>query len=222
VTLNQQNCPMIRSGFACAVIKSKMYMFGGRFVDQRSFSCVEVFDIQDNLWINCQESLAENKAEHTMDAIDNHIILFGGYEGQRLYNDLRLFDTKSSKWLNISPPGKSIAPSHRYGHSSIILNDGLLIFGGIDKQKPLNDLWRFCLIKGSWTQIKYTGIVTPLFRSTIIEAPQGLIIMGGAKGFQVSYILNSRNTATSFTSSISKDSKLVKYPLIFQCFLQDV
>ena len=207
--LSQQNCPMVRSGFACAVIREKLYLFGGRFSDQRPFTCMEIFDTIEQRWTASQESLAENKTEHTMDAVDNFLVLFGGYEGQRLYNDLRLFNVSTSKWINISPPGKSQAPSHRYGHSSLVLRDGLIIFGGIDKQKPLNDLWRFCFVKGLWTPVKYTGIVSPLFRSTLVEAANGLLIMGGAKGFQVDSS-QSRNTATSSTSSIWKKIRLAR------------
>lgn len=176
---------MMRSGFACAVVREKLYLFGGRFTDQRSFSCVETFDTLDMKWSSLQDSLAENKTEHTMDAVDNYLVLFGGYEGQRLYNDLKLFNISSEKWVNISQTSKSQSPSHRYGHTSLVVSDGLFLFGGIDKQKPLNDLWRFCFVKGVWSQIKYSGIISPLFRSTIFEVSNGLLIMGGAKGFQV-------------------------------------
>jgi hypothetical protein len=38
---------------------------------------------------------------------------------------------------------KNGGPSHRYGHASVVFRESLFIFGGMDKQKPLNDLWRF-------------------------------------------------------------------------------
>lgn len=139
-----------------------------------------------------------------MDAVDNFLVLFGGYEGQRLYNDLRLFNVSTSKWINISPSGKSQAPSHRYGHSSLVLKDGLMIFGGIDKQKPLNDLWRFCFVKGIWTPIHYTGLISPLFRSTLVEAGNNLLIMGGAKGFQVVLMLIKKYTNQFYFVNLDK------------------
>ena len=110
---------------------------------------------------------------------ERYLVVFGGYEVHRLYNDLRVFDTLSRQWSGI--PSRAASPAHRYAHSSVVVEDSLYVFGGMDRHQPLNDLWRFSFESLEWTQIKYSGIVSPLFRSAATEVEDGFLLIGGAK-----------------------------------------
>ena len=163
--------------------KKKYYMFGGKFSDQRAFSPIECFDCTSMEWKSFQNTLEENKIEHSLDQLDSYLVIFGGYEAHRIYNDLKAFDLEKLSWISLQP--KSESPSHRYGHASIVYKQDLYIFGGMDKQRPLNDMWRYSISGSSWMKVKYTGLVGSLFRSALVEVNGGFIIVGGAKGFQV-------------------------------------
>jgi N-acetylneuraminic acid mutarotase len=182
ISTDTEFVPLLRSGHAGQVYQKKYYLFGGKFNDQRAYSPIECFNTESLTWNSLPDTLAENKIEHTIDVVDKYLVVFGGYEGHRVYNDLKVFDLERNSWISIMQKGQ--APSHRYAHSSIIYKQDLFIFGGMDKQKPLNDLWRFCFSESSWYQVKYIGLVSPLFRSTLVEVQNGFLILGGAKAYQ--------------------------------------
>ncbi len=187
--LEQNSLPLVRSGHSGQVFRGRYYLFGGKFQDQRFYSPVECFEIDKLAWRSCPDSLSENRIEHTTNLIDAYLVVFGGYESQRIFNDIKIFDLESNLWLMIQV--KNSGPSHRYGHASIIFKESLFIFGGMDKQKPLNDLWRFNFadstyrsLTPSWNQVAYLGIIPPLFRCSMVDTNGGFLLIAGAKAFQ--------------------------------------
>ena len=132
----------MRSSHVGKLVKGRYYLFGGKFSDQRLYSTIEYFDCEKREWFTYSNSLSENRVEQSMDFIEKYLVLFGGYENHRIYNELKLFNIEKSAWTVLQPRSSAI-PSHRYGHSSLVINSDLYVFGGMDKNQTLNDLWRF-------------------------------------------------------------------------------
>ena len=70
---------------------------------------------------------------------DNVCILFGGSNGLKKHNDLFELNLDSLEWNKINFDG--LSPSGRFGHSAVIDNDLMYVFGGWDGANTLNDLW---------------------------------------------------------------------------------
>lgn len=140
--------PQVRSGHETVVYKRRLYLFGGRFSDQRKESLVEIFDCDTLKWLGLPQTLTDNKIEHTCNMYSNYMLLFGGYENQRLFNDLRIFDLETLTWGTASRGDNQAAmqtPPHRYAHCSVVIEHDLFVVGGMDQKKPLSDMWRFSL-----------------------------------------------------------------------------
>jgi N-acetylneuraminic acid mutarotase len=82
-------------------------------------------------------NIIENKGEiptarwgHTGTLINNSIIIFGGWDGENVLNDLYVFNLEKGEWNKIHNDN-DICPSSRAGHTaSLISNNEILIFAG--------------------------------------------------------------------------------------------
>jgi N-acetylneuraminic acid mutarotase len=91
--------------------------------------------------------------------------------------------TKSSNtsWVEIHQTSK--VPSQRSLHVSVVLADGIYIFGGYDGTQRTNDLYRYDLEKSEWQQISPTNMPpSPRDRHAAIVYQNGIYIFGGFDG----------------------------------------
>ena len=115
----------------------------------------------------------------TMDILGDQLVIFGGVDGNRVLNDTWVSSTApGDDWIQIYPPTR---PPARWGHSMVQGFDGLVIFGGFDKDnEPLNDLWTFN--GANWREIFPDPLMgKPAPRGGASLAP-GLFLFGGTDG----------------------------------------
>ena len=76
--------------------------------------------------------------------------IFGGFiEGEKT-NELYRYDFKGNSWEKVNALSK-ISPPNRAGHSSVIIDNQMIIFGGKDDEnEKLNDTWVFDLNSQQW------------------------------------------------------------------------
>ena len=93
--------------------------------------------------------------EHTAVLEGNHAIVFGGFEDGERTNKVLSFDTELHKWKLIAPANaEAPAPKPRAGHSAVIHQGKLYIFGGKDDEnQKLDDFWTFDLSSKTWEEI---------------------------------------------------------------------
>eukprot|EP01119_Soliformovum_irregulare_P021950 TRINITY_DN7398_c0_g1_i2.p1 TRINITY_DN7398_c0_g1~~TRINITY_DN7398_c0_g1_i2.p1 ORF type:complete len:523 (+),score=127.99 TRINITY_DN7398_c0_g1_i2:78-1646(+) len=146
-------------------------------------------------------------------AEDGKIILFGGHDGTQMLNDVHVLDTTQLSWSSInvkyemepptilsnsspmSPPASHASnltsgvtptgPSARAGHTSTYLGKNrILVFGGGDGSKILNDCWFLDLTDApAWTRPQISGTAPPgrcAHTSEFID--QKIIVFGGGDG----------------------------------------
>lgn len=98
-------------------------------------------------------------------------------------NDVFKFVFSSSEWCRIKTNGKK--PCARAGHSAVIVESYMYIFGGKDNSDTmLNDMWRLNLSVSSadWEKVAYdTESVTPRGRQghTMAFYKNHIIVFGG-------------------------------------------
>lgn len=82
------------------------------------------------------------RAAHTATVVGPRIYIFGGNDGQQVYNDVHYFDTEHLEWHH--PVGEGELPPARAGHTATYLGQGqFLVFGGASATQAFNDLYVF-------------------------------------------------------------------------------
>jgi N-acetylneuraminic acid mutarotase len=64
---------------------------------------------------------------------------FGGYDGTHRFNDTWSFNISTRKWTELQCTGS--IPSPRAGHTAVLIDDVMYVFGGLSNDKTyLDDL----------------------------------------------------------------------------------
>mmetsp|Transcript_4301 Transcript_4301/g.8728 ORF Transcript_4301/g.8728 Transcript_4301/m.8728 type:complete len:188 (-) Transcript_4301:13-576(-) len=87
----------------------------------------------------------------TATTIDGSVYTFGGCAPEGgCFNDVFVLDGASFEWRQ--PALKGTPPSARGGHSAVLVNSDILIFGGTDGKEAFNDVWKLDVLAGRWSK----------------------------------------------------------------------
>eukprot|EP00993_Chasmostoma_nieuportense_P002869 NODE_362_length_2355_cov_52.166068_g224_i2.p1 GENE.NODE_362_length_2355_cov_52.166068_g224_i2~~NODE_362_length_2355_cov_52.166068_g224_i2.p1 ORF type:complete len:764 (-),score=155.82 NODE_362_length_2355_cov_52.166068_g224_i2:62-2353(-) len=78
---------------------------------------------------------------HSSAAVNNKMLVFGGWGGGMCFNDLWEYTPHTGSWIELTPLG--VLPAARYSHTSAVVNNKMLVFGGWDDDVYFNDLWEY-------------------------------------------------------------------------------
>eukprot|EP00760_Papus_ankaliazontas_P012329 PhM_4_TR15252/c0_g1_i2/m.54608 len=118
------------------------------------------------------------RAHHSMVSIGTHALVFGGYDGTTVFNDLWSFDKISHAWKHIKASG----PVGRYAHSAVPFGDRMIIFGGFDGNAAHNDVWSFVYHRSVWRQEKSTDPPPERHQHCAVVHEDNMIVLGGTAG----------------------------------------
>jgi N-acetylneuraminic acid mutarotase len=125
------NLPSARAAHAAAVLKDKVYIFGGRHDTQR-LNDLHCLDMQTLTWsgeIHVCGPVPEGRSWHSLTAVpDRFLILYGGFsQANSALSDCWLFDTEAELWQLIELPFRK----PRLWHSACLnMYNEVLIYGG--------------------------------------------------------------------------------------------
>jgi hypothetical protein len=139
-----------------------------------------MFDIDSQCWECIQESsddTTSNNDRQYLGAVDGGAGLFGNSSG------LGLEERSSSSAAAAAVRGP--VPSRRFGYVSVVHNDKLILFGGFDGSRWLNDMYEFDFTTRSWREIQPRGAL-PSVRSCPAWAKDDsfVYIQGGYDGVE--------------------------------------
>ena len=122
--------------------------------------------------------------------------MFGGYSlSHGPLNDIRLFDTRNSTWMQVTvdsttPDAKM--PQGRYFHGADIIHSkqAIYVYGGLTKptkssnNRTLDDFWQFDIQNQRWSEVEKDGEWPPSLSSHTLTSYRGstlesLILIGG-------------------------------------------
>jgi host cell factor len=148
-----------------------MFIFGGAGEGCEPLRDIYFLDLQNWMWVpvNPTTSTPSPRFGHAHCTVGNKIVVFGGWDGTTVFDDLVVFDTEAFSWIRPQTNGR--APLGRYGHKMEF--DGkagvISIFGGvaIDKQTPgakgsltyFNDVTDLDAESMQWRRNRVTGDV---------------------------------------------------------------
>lgn len=102
-------------------------------------------------------------------------------------DDLLEFKFETGAWSSIT--GEGTRPSKRRGHSCVIYENSMFIFGGLSHDdKPLNDVYEFSFNNLRWNKIAINGHVMPKprYHHSAVVFKDSMFIFGGTDGSTVS------------------------------------
>ena len=176
-----------------AVYLNQLFIFFGKSKDSDSGSFVMVYSFIADHWEKQEvESLNFRFGSSTI-LIDNYFYFFSGVTLDSIENSIISVDLNSLPIiLKLISPNRCIPPA-RKNHIAHIVNNDLLIFGGLNGENTyLNDLWKFSLKKFEWTQIFSFGYV-----------PKPRELMGSLKFLELCFIVfGGRDESTTFSDAV--------------------
>ncbi|KAF4666579.1 meprin and TRAF y domain-containing protein MATH domain-containing protein [Perkinsus chesapeaki] len=148
-----------------------------------------MFDTQAQSWSTVVQTGPVPSARHSHSAVEYNasMYVFGGYDGN-YRNDFHAFNFISEKWSPVEVAGGSGAgPRARYRTSAVIHNDSMLVFGGHDGSKHLNDFYIFDFLTNTWSMVEpslSSKVPPPTPRDSHIAAVYGdsMYVFGGSTG----------------------------------------
>lgn len=109
---------------------------------------------------------------------DKKLYVVGGCEsGGDPVSDVWIYDITSRQWSKEKSP---LEP--RYGHSSVVYNDSMFVFGGRKKKAFFNDLWMYSFATGTWKLLDVSGAPSPRSRHSVSIVGGKMYLYGGESG----------------------------------------
>ena len=123
-----------------------MIVFGG-FEDGERTNDTIAYNLKSNVWTAIKHEQGKRpcpRSGHSAVIQGNFMYVFGGKAGNSLkLNDLWQFNIQSHVWTEIKPVDDE-RPEVRSGHTAVVWDGVMVIFGGIfEVTKELNDVCAF-------------------------------------------------------------------------------
>ncbi|XP_014668880.1 PREDICTED: kelch domain-containing protein 1-like [Priapulus caudatus] len=148
------------------------------------FNDLVTFDTEKSQWeaVHCSnDGMPTPRAGHSMCAIANLLVIFGGRDPLARRNDIHILDTDTMSWVvPVHPMGRLPAP--RSFHTGTAVGRRMVVLGGrsTDNQH-YNDLHIFDIDTRQWLQPTVSGTVpVPRGMHTATACGEYLVVFGGA------------------------------------------
>jgi len=127
-----------------------------------SDSNVHALDLDTWTWTtHAVKNAPPPRQGHSMDAVGDNLVLFGGMGLAEMYHDVWMLDTKAMAWTCIGSAGGKVWPSPRGAHASAVIGHTMYIAGGLGMPpggraapSPLDDVYALDVGKMEWTVVK--------------------------------------------------------------------
>jgi len=191
------NCRLLKSsdlnvqfggtGHMMVLHENRLFTFGG-MRDKMWNSNLYYFDCCENRDWTLFETTGfppTPRLDFSMVTYKNQIFIFGGGKDSKFNNDTFSLNLVTHTWSKIQPRSPSV-PVPRQGHSSVLHESELLVFGGwIGGYAMLNDLWAFNLDTYWWRKIEISSGIhdpPPFYANKMFVSRNSLVVFGGHNG----------------------------------------
>lgn len=155
------NSPNMRVSYAMAydTHHRKIIVHGGRsgFMDFNNINETWAFDYKSKTWKNLKPINSPPwRSSHTMvyDPVRHKLLMFGGNDFKRAFNDLWEYDYDQNSWTELSPANP---PESRQLHGMVYIpdRDVVIVFGGRRSNggAAFADTWEFNCKTRTWTKL---------------------------------------------------------------------
>lgn len=164
-----------------------LYVFGGGD-GPNYFNDLYVLNIDTMVWTKptIEGDPPSPRRAHTTCIWNQKIIIVGGGDGARALADvhtLDVSDTQNLKWEVLKPQGNP--PIARGYHTSNLVKDKLIVYGGSDGHECFSDVHVLDLISNRWSQVDLDRAVPRLAHSAT-QVGSYVFVIGGHDGTRYS------------------------------------
>jgi N-acetylneuraminic acid mutarotase len=129
--------------------KEKLIIFGGEITTSQSNSVVYIYDFVTKKWRSIPPKGEVPRLDsHCAVTVENKMYVYGGYISDKAEHliDVLAFNIETCTWETVYKGQKNEQePQGRSNFAMVEYNGNLLIFGGTNGVKTLNDMWSFSL-----------------------------------------------------------------------------
>ncbi|KAK3563043.1 hypothetical protein QTP86_014562 [Hemibagrus guttatus] len=189
-----------------------VYVYGG-FRDGQRFSDIYMLDTLTWKWkLIKAKGNVPSLAYHSCSIYKRELYVFGGLQpsrgpgGKACSNALYIFNPEHELWYQ--PIVEGDRPLPRFGHSSTLLPNKLVIFGGLKTAAYLNDLYILDLVITTgfmeYTAVKYENMppIARGFHAALPVSDNRVLISGGCSALGALQDLHLFNIETSCWTSV--------------------
>ena len=177
--------PSARCGHCVARVKSSVWdgtlvVFHAGTNDRQFLNDLVVLHLESGLWSRpAIEGGPSPRAFQCCSVLGTNIYYFGGRTGARMHSEIWKLDTNLWEWTLLQMKGPK--PDAREKADCIALDETrILIFGGYDGFRWLNDLFTFDVQSSECLQLKPSGsLPPPRSGHKLAMLHQGLVLFGG-------------------------------------------
>lgn len=177
--------PSARCGHCVAKVKSNVWdgnlvVFHGGTNDRQFLNDLVVLHSESGLWSRPEtKSGPSPRAFHCCTVVGTSVYYFGGRTGARMHSEVWKLDTNLWEWSLVQFKGAK--PDAREKSDCISLDESrVLIFGGYDGIRWLNDVFVLNVVSSECSQIKVSGsLPPPRGGHKLAMLHQGVLMFGG-------------------------------------------
>ncbi|KAI8645795.1 hypothetical protein BD408DRAFT_411091 [Parasitella parasitica] len=164
-----------------------LYVFGGGD-GPNYFNDLYVLNVDTLTWSkpNTDGEAPSPRRAHTTCIWNQKIIIVGGGDGARALADVHMLDVSNPslpKWSLLHPEGNP--PIARGYHTSNLVKDKLIVYGGSDGHECFGDVYVLDLVSNRWNQIDLDRAVPRLAHSAT-QVGSYIFVVGGHDGSRYS------------------------------------
>lgn len=167
--------PEKRYGHSSVVFKDKMYIYGGKDVNERYSNELYELNLLDYKWTNLSSTTLLPRMFHTCVMWDTSLYVFGGWNDE-IESDIIEINFTHKKWQIVKTYG-DCAPK-RYSHCSAIVKETMISCGG-HNGKMLQDMYLFDFFSKEWKEVRPMKNPLPKRSFTSLVVKDGKLYMFG-------------------------------------------
>ncbi|MHB2149288.1 kelch repeat-containing protein [Calditrichota bacterium LG25] len=119
-----------RAGAASVVLDGKIYVLGGKSLDNRVLNTVECYDPAQNAWIeDALPPFEEERYNASAVVFKGKIYLIGGRGSSEVLDYVEVFDPVQNEWQDVQD-----IHDEREGHVAVIIKNHIYIIGGQENE----------------------------------------------------------------------------------------
>lgn len=173
--------PIPRMGHTATRVGHQILVFGGSTEDG-ALDDMYIFNTDTNSWLKPAVSgnAPSAREEHSAVRANNKIFFYGGLAPDgTILGDLHVFDAEFNLWFN-NPPMTGQLPTPRSGHSAVMYENRMFVFGGHSTDGTLNELRILDTQLMSWFSPTVSGTIPkPRQDHAAVMVGYKMIVYGG-------------------------------------------
>lgn len=115
-----------RGGAAAIAYSDKIYVFGGKSIDNKVLNTVELYPPENGFWdTTAVPSFTIPRYNASVVIYDNRIYLIGGRDEEKVFNDVEVYDPEQNMWSSVQK-----LRNDRESLAAAVFNDRIYAIGG--------------------------------------------------------------------------------------------